>query len=705
MLAAGVCLAVLAQPALAQPADQRQAAADAQGDDRLEEIIVPGRYERRQDVGALKTGVPAIDVPNSLTVVSREQIDDQAFNNIGDVLRYMPGASTGQGEGHRDQFTIRGQNTTADFFVDGLRDDVQYFRPFYNVERIEVLRGSNALFFGRGGGGGVINRVTKRPELDGNALGAALSADSLGDRNLAIDTNFALDGGRAVRLNAFVEQLENHRDFFEGDRFALNPTFLQQLGRDTSVLVSYEYVNDDRIVDRGVPSVNGEPLRGFDDTFFGDPDANTTTLQAHIARTRLEHRFSDRLRLDSTLQYASYDKAYQNLYPVGFDDVADTVSLDGYQDTTDRRNFISQTNLVAQVETGFVGHTLLAGFEYGNQQTDNARRDVLFADSNDDQITFAFSDPLAIPAFGFPAFSRNRSSDVQFLSFYLQDRLEFGRHVILVGGLRYDRFDIGVDDFIEIADGAGDGNDGRLGRVDEEVSPRLGLIIKPVDSVSIYASFNRTFLPRSGDQFLSLSPSSAALGPEQFDNLEAGVKWDISRGLSLTAAVFQLDRESGTTVDPNNPENTLLIGTRTEGFEMQATGRLTQRWNVIAGYSYLDGQETGRVVDGAVANRTLAQVPEHMFSIWNRVQATDRLVFGLGANYQSDQFATIGNAVELPDYVRFDAAVNYQLNDRLQLQLNIENLFNRDYFPAAHNDNNITTGEPLNARLTLRGSL
>ncbi len=705
--AGGLATLILATAAAAESADgngEGEPGAEYAGKP-IEEIIVPGRYLGGERISGMKVPTPPLDVPQSFTVVSREQMDDQAFTNLGDVLRYTPGANVGQGEGHRDQITIRGQNTTADFFLDGLRDDVQYFRPLYNLERIEILRGANALIFGRGGGGGVVNRVTKTPNIGESFTSGAVAADSLGEYSISLDSNIALGEQRAVRTNLFHEHLDNHRDQYEGDRYAINPTFLQRFGESTSLLLSYEYVDDDRVVDRGVPAVGSEPLRGFDNTFFGDPDANVTTLQAHVVRARVEHRFSAAFSLDSTLQYADYDKLYQNLYPVGFDDQALTVSLDGYRDATERQNLIWQSNLVGEFETGRVSHTLLAGVEYGDQQTDNSRSDILFAASDDDQITFPFTDPLVIPSFSFPGLSRDSSSDVQFLSFYLQDQIDIGRHLILVGGLRYDRFDIGVTDRIEIADGAGDGNNGLLGRVDEELSPRVGIIVKPVQQVSVYASYNRSFLPRAGDQFLSLTPSDAALAPEEFENYEVGVKWDATDDLAVTAAVFRLDRESGTTVDPNNPENTLLIGSRTEGFEMQLVGSLLPRWSVTAGYSYLDARETGRVVDGSVDNRRIAQVPEHMFSIWNRITATERMTFGFGANYQAEQFATIGNGVTLPDYVRFDAAVNYRLNDRLALQLNVENLFDVDYFPAAHNDNNISTGEPLNARLTITGRL
>jgi catecholate siderophore receptor len=665
-------------------------------------IVVTGKYLANEKFSAMKTRTPLIDVPQSLSVVSSEQIENQAFLEIGDILRYTPGASIGQGEGHRDQITIRGQNTTADFFIDGLRDDVQYFRPLYNLEQVEILRGSNALIFGRGGGGGVINRVTKSAIIDENFSTAMAGVDSFGAYNVSSDVNLGIEDRFGFRLNAFYESLNNHRDEFNGERFAINPTCTAQFSPNTKVKLSYEYVDDDRVVDRGVPSLNGAPLRGFDNTFFGDPDLNLTTLRAHIARGQIDHSFSDSLSFNATIQYADYDKLYQNLYPIGFDQDAGNVSLDGYRDATARQNFISQANLVYELDTAGIGHTVLIGAEYGDQQTGNNRRDSFFTDSSDDQISFLFSDPIVIPEVSFPVFSRNRASNVNFLSLYAQDQIDIGEFVKIVAGFRYDRFDINVADRIEANNGAADGNDGLLGRIDEEISPRVGLIVKPKENISLYASYSQSFLPRSGDQFLTLSLTNEALEPEKFENYEIGAKLDFNEDLSLTTSIFQLDRNSGTTVDPNNPENLILIGSLTKGFEITLNGQITANWSVNAGYSYLDAGERGRFVDGVSANRNLKQVPKHMFSLWNNYEVNKDLGIGLGVTHQAGQFASISNAVNLPAFTRVDVAVYYNVSERLQLQVNVENLLDTDYFPAAHNDNNISTGEPLNARFTIR---
>ena len=668
----------------------------------VERITVRGAFFGQQVADAVKTPTLLVDVPQSVSVVSAEQISEQALFSVADVMQYTPGVSIGLGEDHRDQITIRGQNTTADFFVDGLRDDVQYFRPLYNLERVEILRGANALLFGRGGGGGVVNRVTKVAEVNDDFTTLSAGVDTFGAGSVSVDTNKVIDRENAFRFNGVFDSIDNHRDFKDGERYAVNPTYTWLASDDTTVRASYEYVNDDRVVDRGVPALGGEPLTGFDDTYFGDPNFNNTTLEAHIARIRAEHALNDNWNANATVQFADYDKVYQNLYPVNFDAAAGTVTLDGYRDTTARENLLFQFNLVGQFDTGVFSHTMLMGAEYGNQDTENARRDAYFTDTKDDQITFMFSDPLMIPERSLTAPVRDRASDVTFTSAFIQDEIGIGENWIVVAGLRYDNFDIDVTDNIEIANGSEDGNNGLLSSSDTEVSPRFGLIYKPMKNVSVYASYSKSFLPRSGDQFLSLSLTSQALDAEEFENKEIGLKWNLSDALSLTAAAFEVERENGTAQDPANPERAILTGTETTGFEIQLVGQLTDAWTINAGYSNLDGEEMGRVVDGNLANRELAQLPEHMLTLWNQYQVAEDWKVALGVIYQSEQYASLSNAIELPDFWRVDAAVYYDYSEDLSLQLNVENVFDEDYFPSAHNDNNIATGKPVNARISMQ---
>ncbi|MEY4889086.1 MAG: hypothetical protein RIQ75_216, partial [Pseudomonadota bacterium] len=271
-------------------------------------IIVTGAstgYVAQDIVTATKTDTPLIDVPQTIHVVTREQLDDQAHYSLGEVLRYVPGTTVGQGEGNRDQITLRGQNTTADFFLDGVRDDVQYYRGLYNVERVEILKGPYALIFGRGGGGGIINRVQKTPVADESFGSARSSLNSFGGWDVSADINAPLGSRAAIRLNATYEAMESDRRFVDGRRYAWNPYLAVDLGNDWKLGLSYEYVNDERVPDRGVPSVavSGKanaPLRGYDRLFFGVPGINRSTLEAHVAKARLDGKLADNLSFTGT---------------------------------------------------------------------------------------------------------------------------------------------------------------------------------------------------------------------------------------------------------------------------------------------------------------------------------------------------------------------------------------------------------------------
>ena len=690
-----LCLRPFARPflALALVGSVLPSAAQ-EGAGPIETIVVRGAYFGQALAEGVKTPTLLLNVPQSVSVMDAQQLREQAHVSMADVMQYTPGVSIGQGEDHRDQLTIRGQNTTADFFLDGLRDDVQYFRPLYNLERVEVLRGANALLFGRGGGGGVVNRVSKVPTAAEAFTTLSANFDSFGSEGVAVDLNQPLGTRGAFRLNALADgDMKNHRDYKDGERFALNP-MVSWLTKDGTLLnASYEWLDDDRVVDRGVPALNGGPVRGARDTFFADPSVNRTTFGGHIARLRAERSFGANWRVNATLQYADYNKYYRNQYPVAFVAAGPTVTLDGYADSTDRQNTLFQLNAVGTFSTGPVEHTMLAGVEQGRQDTENARRDALFATSNDDQVSFAFTNPLVVPAMTYTDPVRDRASEVVFTSAFFQDELALGAHLMLVAGLRIDRFSIDVEDQV---------GGFALSAEDTELSPRLGVIVKPWESVSAYASYSESFLPRSGDQFLALSLDAQALDPEVFENREVGLKWQPTERLALAAAVFEIERDNGVAVDPANPERSVLTGTKTRGWELQLDGTLNDWWSVNAGYSHLEGRELGRFVNGVAANRDLAQLPEDMLSLWSRFTVTPRLGFGVGVIHQAEQFASLSNTVTLPDFTRVDLAAFFEVSDKLSLQLNVENLFDERYFPAAHNDNNITTGEPRYGRLALQ---
>lgn len=676
-----------------------ETASESDRDYAPSDIIVTGHWEGYAfDDGSTSTKTPTalIDTPQSVSVVTRDQLDDQNVRQLGEALRYVAGISMESGEGHRDEVFIRGQETTADFYLNGLRDDSQYYRPLYNVERIEILKGANALTFGRGGGGGIINRVSKSADLVRVFATMAGSVDTFGAWSLSADANQPLSDTVAARLNATYEEFNNHRDYYDGRFIGISPTITAQLGPATRLVANYSYDDDKRLTDRGVPSLNGRPLDGFDKTLFGDADFNEARSKVHIARLRLDHDFTDNLSFNLSGQYANYDKIYANVVPGGTNGT--TVSLSGYQDGTDRENWIGQGNLVWQTNTGGIGHTILAGFEAMQQDTRNFRSNVLF-DSVGGPVT-GISVPLErrliLPALSLTPLVRDRDSSLTVLSAYLQDQIELGEIIQIVAGIRYESFDLETTDLLSTTP---------ADRKDEKWSPRFGVVVKPQENLSFYGSYTQSFLPQAGDQFLILSTTSATLSPEKFENIEAGVKYAIRPDLLFTGAIFQLERSNSQATDPLNPGFVVLTGkSRTRGVELQLAGNVTPDLHVNIGYTYLDG-EIRSDTSSAPAGRTLEQVPKHHIAAWARYDISDQLGLGAGVVHSSRQYASLSNNVVLPSYTRVDLAAYYTVNQRLSFQVNVENLFDEDYYPSAHGDNNIAPARPLNASISARLTL
>lgn len=671
----------LAAPALAETAE----------DEAQAPIIVTGQRDGYaiDQASATKTGTPLLDTPQSVVTLGRAQLNDQAVEQLNDALRYVPGVTLGQGEGHRDQVVLRGQSTTADFFVDGLRDDAQYYRPLFNTERVEVLKGANALLFGRGGGGGIINRVTKTAQFDRDAAGFSAGVDSFGAWSLSADGNLPLGQQAALRFNATYESVASHRDAYDGQFVGLAPTLGLELGDTTRLTLGYEYNRDDRVVDRGVPSLGGMPITGYDRTFFGDPDHNRGTVDAHVVRARLEQELGQGLTITLSGQFADTDKYYLNLLPAGA--TATSVTISGYDSGARRQSWIGQANLVWKGQTGAIGHTLLAGIEGADQNTLSTRRNALFGTAL--TATVPLVQRLTLPAYTWSTRVTDATSRVGSFSAYLQDQVELAPFLQVIAGLRYDRFAIDVDDRVRTRQTA---------RRDAVWSPRLGLVLKPRENVSLYASYAKSFLPQAGDQFSALDANLQGLEPEAFRNLELGAKWDVTPLLTLTAAAFQVDRTNTRVADPLNPGFFVLTGTsRVRGLEASLAGKFGERWHGTLGYTYQEG-EIRSATSAAPAGRQLDKLPHHQFSAWTRYDLTARLGLGLGLVHQSGQLATISNQVRLPGFTRIDAAAYYDLSDRFALQLNVENLTDTRYYPSAHTDNNIATGKPLSARLTAR---
>lgn len=684
--AIGMALAAAASSATAQ-VDEFGVAALAQ----LPRVTVVGQresdlYKNDHSRSAMKTDTPLRDIPQSVTVVTRDLIRDQSMQSLADVARYVPGAGMAQGEGNRDTIILRGNSSTADFFVDGVRDDVEYFRDLYNVDRVEALKGPNAMIFGRGGAGGVINRVTRQAQWD-RVREATIEGGSWQHGRATIDIGDGVGDRLALRMTGVYEKSESFRDGFGLERRGVNPTAAIQLGEDTTLRLSYEYFDYDRTADRGIPSLAGRPLATDASTFFGDPDLSTTRATVNQAAVALEHYFSDNVVLRNRTMYADYDKFYQNVFPGAVDAGAGTVAISAYNNEQLRENLFNQTDLEFAFETGSVGHRMLAGLELGEQVTDNFRETGFF---NDTATTFQA--PLSDPTISVPVTFRQSATDADnhgratIAAAYLQDQIALSPRFEAVLGLRFDRFDV---NFRNNRTGQ------RFESQDDLLSPRAGLIFKPAEPVSLYASYSMTYIPRAGAQLNSLNLSNQALDPEEFENTEVGVKWDLRDGLALTAALFRLDRSNVVIPDPNQPGESLLVdGQQSEGFELGVAGRIRDNWSLAGGYAWQDGELTE-----ALGGTRLAQLPRHVVSLWNKVDLTPRWSAGLGVIHQTRMYAAADNAVTLPGFTRVDAAAYFTPGDRLRLQLNIENLLDDTYFPNAHNNNNLSPGSPLAVRV------
>lgn len=645
-------------------------------------------YRATRSATFTKTDTPLKEVPASITVVPEDVIQDQAMRSMSDVLRYVPGVTAAQGEGNRDQMVIRGNNTTADFFVNGIRDDAQIFRDVYNLERVEVLKGPGGMVFGRGGAGGVVNRVTKRPVF-GHVGEASLTVGSWDQLRGTVDVGEKINDAAAWRLNAMAEKANSFRDGVDLDRYGINPTLTFTPGANTALTLGFEHFRDERTADRGVPSQNGRPFDDSRSRFFGNADQSESRTGVDALTAVLEHDFGG-VQLRNSFRAAQYDKFYQNVFAGSAINGGGTLTLSAYNNSNDRLNVFNQTDLTTKFATGGLQHTLLAGIELGYQDSDSRRKSGQFAPGTN---VVPASNPFGTAISFIPtAGDANNNVESNTYAVYLQDQIALNEQWKVLAGLRYDKFEVDFNDKRA--------NPTDLSTTDEEVSPRFGLIWTPTATQTYYASYSYSFLP-AGEQ-LSLSPTTEDLKPEKAINYEIGARWDLVPELTLSAAVFRLDREDVRAADPLNPGFFVQTGEqRTEGFEIGLQGQVTPWWQVFAGYANLDSEIT-KTSASAPKGRKVGLVPDHMTSIWNRFDLGQGWGVGLGVINQSSSYTSFTNSVKLPSFTRVDGAVYYTFNDRkTRLALNVENITDKEYFPTAHSDNNISPGAPLNARLTL----
>jgi len=496
----------------------------------------------------------------------------------------------------------------------------------------------------------------------------------------------------AFQLDGVYENFDSFRDFVGVERYGINPTLTLNTGNQTKITLGYEFFRDYRTADRGIPSFNGRPADVDTSTYFGDPHQSYVRANVNLGSAVIEHQAGS-LNIRNATQFGAYDRGYQNFVPGAVSADKKFVSISAYNNATERFNIFNQTDLTYGISTGSIRHTILAGAEIGRQLTDNFRNTGFF-----NNTTTSINAPYANPTISTPVTFRQNLTDADnhihtnIGSAYAQDQLDLSRYVQVVGGVRFDHFDLKFHN---------NRNGEDLRRIDNLVSPRVGVIVKPVPQISIYGNYSVSYLPSSGDQFSSLTVVTQQLKPEKFNNYELGVKWDLKSSLTLTTAVYRLERKNTRATDPNDPTRIVQTGSqRTNGYEIGLNGSILRSWHFAGGYAYQDAFITSATTV-ARPGAQVAQVPHHNFSFWNNYQVLSRLAAGLGVIHRSDMFAAVDNIVTLPGYTRADAAVFYSLTERLRLQANVENLFNTTYYINADGNNNISPGSSRGIRLAL----
>jgi catecholate siderophore receptor len=671
-----------------------------------------GIYSNSTSV-ATKINTPIVNIPQSISVVTREFINDNAFQNLTDVTRYVPGVAVHQGEGNRDELIIRGVDSSANFFVNGFRDDVQYFRDFYNAQSIEILKGPSAITFGRGVAGGLLNRTLKEADAQ-RIYEATAQTGSWLDRRFTLDAGQAVSENFAARLNMMYEKSDGFRSYNWLERYGINPTFTYKLSEMTKFRFSYEYFHDNRTADRGNPSQATFPTgstkanpgypfspNGDLQAFYGSPFLNVALANVHTWMGFVDHDFGNGLTVKNGTFYAQFDKFYQNVYPgggplAGAVNPSDTAfNRAAYNNTTDRNNFFNQTDFIYKVFTGPFYHSIGFGTEIGRQKGISVRNTGIFPNGTATEVDNPFSPGYFGPIsfiHQYPFLYRGVSAPdaksrytLNLQSAYARDAIDITPWLQVIGAGRYDRFD----------EEARDLNAGINRTLDNTfISPQAAVIVKPAPNMSIYSAYMVAYLPAAGDQFSTLANGTVILKPQEFINEEVGFKWNLAPRLLYTAAVYNLDRLNVPLPDPSNPGFFILSGkNRIRGFENELRGYLTDQWQSWLGYAYTDARVISDTSATIIGGNRIQLVPLHQFSWWNKYQINSIWAASLGVIYFSNSFASSDDTVVLPSYWRFDGGIFATIDEHWKAQLNVENIFNKGYWATADGNNNISPGQ------------
>ncbi len=638
---------------------------------------------------------PLLDTPQSINVIPQQLMQDQGVTTVRDALRNVPGISLGAGEAgaQGDNLTIRGFTARNDFYLDGMRDFGSYYRDPFNLQSIEVLKGPASVLFGRGSTGGTVNQVSKTPRLTPITDGT-IGFGTDGTKRITSDINRQIDGlpGAAVRLNV-MGNLNGiaERDVSEYRRFGVAPSISLGLGTDTRFTLSYLYQQEDNVPDYGVPWFFGSPAPVSRSNFYGFANNDFLRTNVNIGTMKLEHDLNDRVTLRDQFRYASYGRNSRITEPqvIYRTPVASTFFV-APQLLRTNRNMIAvrseetflqnQAEALAKFDTGFLNHTLVAGFEIGRESSNPTR--LTFTGVPTANLVYPDS---SVPFTGVGRFNTNVNTVSNTLAFYITDTIKLGEHWELIGGVRWDRFDTTYKQTTTTA----------ITNLSNDVavwSGRGALVYKPVPNGSVYFAYGNSFNPSA--ESLSLAANTAGLAPEENETYEVGTKWDVlDEKMTLNAALFQIEKLNARVPDPFNSAFNVLGGNqRVRGFEVGATGSLTENWQIYSGYSYLDSTVTSSTSPAiATVGEPLANTPMHTLSVWSTYALPwYGIQLGGGVNYLSSRIAssapntTTGYIERAGGYYTLQAMAKMPVAPGVDFQINGYNLTNVKYYDLLH---------------------
>ncbi|MBL0434314.1 TonB-dependent siderophore receptor [Aeromonas hydrophila] len=649
-----------------------------------ETMTVVGKRSQHEEVAtATRTNTPAKLVPQAIDSVKASELTAFGQPTLSEALTGIPGVNA-SGDTRFDGINIRGFSASNDFYLDGFRDDMQYTRDLGNTERVEVLKGPAAVLYGRGSTGGIVNRVSKKPQ---KGLESSVSAQvgSFDSRRLAADLNGEAGEQVQVRLNLAQEDKESFRNGVTSKRTLLAPSVNWEISDKLNWLVQYERNEHDRTPDRGIPGVNGRPADVPKEYVYSDTRRDFIDDVAQSTRSRLTWDINDQWQLRQQLGYTSLDSQFDNTYVTSVK--GDQVTRSRWQQDLKANSLISNTEAEGQLQTGPVEHRLLVGFEQNWQE----RTPKLYQNATAIPAGNLY-DPGSLPTYdGAMKLSSDANHKVRGYGLYLQDQLSLGDWHLLAG-LRRDDFtvtsrrnDLNKEETVSVT----------------SLSPRLGLVWNPIEEHAFYASYSKTFTPVGGE-LIGITPGDKNnnLDPQHTRLYEGGVKSDWLDGrLATTLSLYRLEMYNKRSKDPLDPTKVILTGLqRTEGIELSARAQLTDEFYLRGGIAIQDAEQVK--ADADLQGKRPMNVSRQNGELFAGYQSGKQGWFGeTGVTAVGDRFADNANTTTLPGYARFDARAGYRWQ-QWETQLSVENLTDHDYFVSATSASQIMPGTPRQLHLS-----